>query len=330
MKINSTYTPKLSMPNTLKAISLINEMMVDEYKKNIEMIKIELPAFFREDSDLPLPIDNFTRKIFFDFGDKYDIAVLPLHYANWRRLMLNKLEAKPGLAIQTEGYVIWRDETISNVNSLVRDELCFTFVLENINKEEFLKKATKRFVNIIEKIAIKLKKIFDIENIIPKYLPTIETQLLENEMPKLSPEQKEQEILSEYSGFILNKPGVRTLRGKVQRPKPPQIYDLNKQNTIIINDRVNYLPLHVADISFYASGITLSDQMNMFSLKEHMNSSFYKELIESPQPQIIEIKIHKSQLYMALLGKGHIGEVQANVESLKVRKNAAKDKINFI
>ncbi len=331
MQINSTYTPNISFKKTLKAISLINEEIIKYFKNKYSITKIELPAFLRKDSDLLLSIDNITRKIKFDFGDSYDIATLPLHHANWRRLMLKKLEAEEGEVIQTEGFTIWRDEQINNVNSLVRDELTFSIVLnDDVDKKKVLGDITKEITILFEKISKLIEEEFNVKSITPKYWPTIESQLLENEMPRLNAQQKEKEILSENSGFILNQPGIKTLQGKVHRQKPPQIYDLYYQNTIIMNDRVNFLPIHVADISIYANGITLSDQMNMFALEEYLDSSFYKSIIDGEHKEAIEIKFHKSQLYMALLGKGHIGEVQANVESLKVRKSALKDKIHFM
>ncbi|TCG11510.1 hypothetical protein [Mycoplasma todarodis] len=331
MQINSTYTPNISMKDTLRAISLINELIIKHFKEKYEITKIELPAFYRKDSELLLPIDNITRKIKFDFGESYDIATFPLHYANWRRLMLKKLEAESGEAIQTEGFTVWRDEEVSNVNSLVRDELTFSIVLEDeVNKKKVLSSITKEVTILINKIGQIIEEEYQVKKKTPNYWPTIETQLLENEMPRLDAQQKEKEILGEYSGFILNQPGKKTLQGKVHRQKPPQVYDLYYQNTIIINDRVNYLPIHVADISFYANKTTLSDQLNMFTLEEYTDSPFYKSIIDGEHKEAIEIKIHKSQLYMALLGKGHIGEVQANVESLKVRKSALKDKVYFI
>ncbi|CAM9108719.1 hypothetical protein [Mycoplasma todarodis] len=331
MQINSTYTPNISFKETLKAISFINESIIDYFKNKYSITKIELPAFFRKDSDLLLPIDNITRKIKFDFGDSYDIATFPLHYANWRRLMLKKIEAEEGEVIQTEGFTVWRDEEVNNVNSLVRDELTFSIVLKDeVDKKKVLAEITKEITVLFENISLKLEELFKVKSKTPKYWPTIETQLLENEMPRLNAGQKEKEILSEYSGFILNQPGIKTLQGKVHRQKPPQVYDLYYQNTIIMNDRVNFLPIHVADVSIYANGVTLSDQLNMFALEEHLESSFYKSIIDGEHKEAIEIKFHKSQLYMALLGKGHIGEVQANVETLKVRKSALKDKIHFM
>ncbi len=331
MQINSTYTPTLSMKDTLKAISSINETIIKHFQEKYSITKIELPAFFRKDSDLLLPIDNITRKIQFDFGDSYDIATFPLHYANWRRLMLNKLEAEPNEVIQTEGFTIWRDEAINNVNSLVRDELTFSIVLKkDVDKRKVLIKITKEITKLLEQISINLEEEFKIKPKTPKYWPTIESQLLENEMPRLSAQQKEKEILTDYSGFILNQPGIKTLQGKILRPKPPQVYDLYFQNSIIMNDSINYLPIHIIDISFYANGKTLSDQMSLFDLEEYSSRSFYKSIIDGEHPEAIEVKIHKSQLYMALLGKGHIGEIQANVESLKTRKSALKDKIHFM
>ncbi len=331
MQINSTYTPNISLKDTLKAISLINNNIIEHFKNKYDITKIELPVFYRKDSELLLPIDNITRNIKFDFGESYDIATFPLHYANWRRLMLKKLEAKPGEAIQTEGFTVWRDEEVNNVNSLVRDELTFSIVLDdNVDKKKTLSKITKEITILINEIGSTLEEEYKIKSKTPNYWPTIETQLLENEMPRLSAQQKEKEILGEYSGFILNQPGKKTLQGKVHRQKPPQVYDLYFQNTIIINDRVNYLPIHAVDVSFYANGTTLSDQLNMFALEEYAEGTFYKSIIEGEHKEVIEIKFHKSQLYMALLGKGHIGEVQANVESLKVRKSALKDKVYFI
>ncbi len=334
MRINSTYIPHMSIKDTLKAISYIHNAIEDYYDKKLKPLFIELPAFYNEDSQpasLMISMGSVTRNVSFDFGETYKIGVLPLFHSNWRRMMLKKIQAEPGDAIKTEGITIWRDVKIKNATSPIHDELTYVITLDDSeDPKEKVQQITKELGSVLYSIAEQLKKKYQIENIINTSWPIISSQTLQTEMPNLTTVQKEEEILKEENNFVLENPGIKTIQGVIHSYRPPQVFNLNNQNTIILKDRINFLPVHVAEVSLYAKGVVLSDQMKMFRLQDEISLPFYKDISDEKTLNQIEIKICKSKLYMALLGKGHISEVQPNAFSLEKTKIVRKDKIEFI
>ncbi len=314
----------------LKAISLIDKNIKEFFDKKYDPFLVNSPSFYFEDSELILPQEYTTRPITFDFGDKYETGTLPLDFANWRRLIIKRMELSPGDAIMTESSAIWRDSKMDVNKSITKDEISLCLIMdENQNEQNFLAEKTQEMINLINDIALKLKDEFGIKNTLNNNWPNINSQLLENEMPDFSTEEKEVSVLEQSPAFVFNNPGARTIQGKVLKEESPLVYDLNKQNHLIIYDNVNFTSLDIASVGIYARGLILSDQINAYALKSHQNK-FYTSIINNEIPKIIEIKINKSLLYLALLGVGHIGEVQASGITPEQKKASNKTKINFI
>ncbi len=329
MKANSLYTPTLSKKDTLHAISLIHNNIEKYFNLKHSPLFVELPSFYNKDSELLIHNIAETRTIAFDHGQHFKVGVLPLFFSNWRRQMIKLMDLKAGDCIKTEGLSIWRDEDGTSSSSTpssssTHDEISYVLM---VDKKHDIKKILDEILvevqTLINTIASEIEIMFGVKNILRKKWATIHSQTLQTEMPHLIPKHREEEVLKSCNNFVLKNPGMKTIQGTIHSYRSPQVYDLSQQNVLIIKDRINYSTINVAEVSLFANGEILKDQLEMYSLNTELDLEFYKEMIKETKVHQIEIKIHKSKLYMALLGKGHIEEVQFHKQNLtkKSKKN---------
>ena len=148
-------------------------------------------------------------------------------------------------------------------------------------------------------------------------------------MPNHSFKEREIETMQKNEAFVFVSPGTYMHSGKIHTYLPPFIYDLKNQYQIILKDKINNEVLKVATISLLSGGQQMSDQLKMYNQEAYLKKDFYASLAKDEQ-KILEIKINFPRLMMALLQKGHIGEVQSNVISKEVKIIAKKYKVEII
>lgn len=184
-------------------------------------------------------------------------------------------------------------------------------------KSSLLKKITKKIYMLIYTIAEELSEKYDLENIFPKNIEFIEAQLLENEFPNLNSYDKEAEIAQELNAFVLMQPGKQLLSGKIHSKRANEIYDQDNFNEIHLLDQNDADSINVASISYkvFKEDVFKKESNNM-----KINNKEDKPFKEPTIIRTIEVQINIFKLYLILLKKGHIAEVQPNVISKEVKQ----------
>lgn len=188
------------------------------------------------------------------------------------------------------------------------------------------KKIAREIYTLIFEKALSYEQTLKIKNIFPEFLPVISAQSLENEYPDRPPKAREIEFILEQDAFLLKNPGARLLTGHFHTNLPPMIYDLDDFCQIILKDRINSFVLKTVSVAKLAMGKKLSEQLNTFGLNDLKQHQMYASLIEDERT-IIEVKINLPRIMMALLGKGHISEVQPGGNSSEVKSIKTRYKI---
>lgn len=315
MKFNTTYKPVIGLKDTIKILEYIKKSLSNFYHKKFKLIELDAPLFFEEDDENTIDFSQVTRDVTLDLGDTYQVAKIPLTHSNWLRNLIDRLELNDNEGLQIHEKYIWRDLVESPISTTVKNEITIQVKLkENQGQKLFLQEIVdelySRFFQLAEDIAEK----YNVKNIYPHSAAFITSQMLENEMINSSPKEREESFALDEEAFILSSAGKRMYSGKIHTFIPPQLYDLDNFHQIVFKDRVNMGVLKVASVAFLASGDTLKQQLFSYSLEELKAIDFYKKLIEQ-RKKILEIKINLPRLAMALLGKGHICEVQPGIIS---------------
>ncbi|MCK5945652.1 MAG: hypothetical protein KAG04_00105 [Mycoplasmataceae bacterium] len=317
MKFNTTYSSKQSTLETLRDLSEIKKLVLDFMNSKYKFISVEPPLFFEEGSDHLIDVKQVTRKVSFDFGEEYRTGVIALSHTNWMRNIISGNDFKLNQGIYANASFIWRDLEETPTTSTAKTELSFQFVV-NDSSQSALNELTQDVYEFIVKLADKYAKKYDFRNIYPYFAEYVSAQQLENSMPNNTFKTRETEFVNDKNAFIFRNPGDKLFSGDVHTFIHPSLYELKKYNQILLKDRVNFDVLKVVSIGVIATGKELQEQLNKNNLKNYFESKFFIKQMKEKR-KIIEIKFNVPRLAMAVLWKGHIGEVQSGVVTAETK-----------
>ncbi len=324
MKYNTTYIPKTSLKDTVMLTDEIRKLLILHFEKKLKLTNIMTPQYYMEDDPLLLKLEDVTRNVTFDTGKEYKVGAYSLSDSAYLREMLRKLELEPREGLISENAFIWRDYDETPVLTPEKHEITIMF-FEN-DDLDLTKKIAREIYGLIYEKALSYQEALKIPNIFPEKIPVISAQSLENEFPDNDPKTREVEFVLEHDAFLFRNPGARLLTGHLHTSLPPMIYDLDDFYQIVLKDRVNSYVLKVASIAKVAMGKKLSEQLSTFGLNDLKQSKTYASLLEDERT-IVEVKLNLPRIMMALLGKGHISEVQPGSYSAEAKSIKSRFKI---
>ena len=303
---NKTYLQTTSKQKTIRAIDFIYRQLRTKLDENFYLITVSPPIFDEIGSPTLLNLDE-NRQINIDLIQDYQVVTFYQSLSLWAKKCIDEYGIKINEGIIFVENSIWRD-TLSNPKvsqhkSYIHIEL---LVNKSNKKQEILKKITNKIYSIIFNIAQQLNNKYKISNIFPKKIEFIESQLLENEFPNLSFYNREAEVAEEHKAFVLMQPGKKLFSGAIHAKRSTITYDNDHYNEIHLYDENDGTSLNVISIAYKKPYINKS--------KTSMSNDD-KPKTKNNKGDNIEIKINLFKLYLVLLKKGHIAEVQPNVIS---------------
>ncbi len=315
MKYNTTYTPKISLKDTIKETELIIKKIFNFFNNKYSILSVLSPTFLKEDSEITINMEEKTRPLTFDLGDNYNVAKLLLTNSNWLRTLFDKLKLNDNEGIFNKSMFIWRDLPETPTSTVLKYDLTIQVkISKNIDIKKYLKKEVQDLYLLFYSIEKRISKKYNLKSNFPEFASYVSSQTMENEYPNSSKKEREIEFAHELNGYILQNPGLKLYSGHFHSIIPIEIYSQNNFYQIVLKDFVNNSVLKVASIALLANGIILSDQLSLNNKENLKELDFYADLIKKDE-NIIEIKINIGKLIMAILKKGHISEVQPGIIS---------------
>ena len=328
---NKTYLIKSSRIKTIKMIDFIYRELIKKIDSSFNLLYVSPPIFDDINSDTILTFKSTTRSINIDLIEDYKIVTFYQSLSRWAQKSLINYGININEGIFFLDNSIWRDlkthSKISHHKSYLHVEL---LIDKSDEKAETLFKMTNKIYKMIFDIANNLQKDFKIKNIFPKNIEFIESQLLENEFPNLNFESRESEVVRDLKAFVLMEPGKRMLSGQIHSKRSNIIYYNNYYNEIHLLDEIDGHSINVASISFKLWGDPLARRIEKSYIKNINSNLLIKDLCNNKENESIEIRINLFKLYMVILKKGHIAEVQPNVLSKEVKPLQIRNMIEVL
>ena len=324
--IPENYISKLGGRETEKAIKLMRDAFQREITKALNLQRISAPLFVRPETGLNDNLNGVERPVSFDAPCLGGGILEIVHsLAKWKRMTLGKYGFEPGEGLYTDMNAIRRDEEVDNLHSMYVDQWDWEAVIEKKDRNiETLKSFVTRIYEALKNTQAQICSEYpQLDNYLPENIEFFTTQELEDMYPELEPKERENKLLREHHAVFLMQIGKELRSGKKHDGRAPDYDDWELNGDILLYYPVLDAAFEVSSMGVRVDEDSLLSQCKKAGTEDRLSMDFHKAILDKKLPYTIGGGIGQSRLCMYMLGKAHIGEVQASVwddETVKVFK----------
>ncbi len=324
--IPAGYKSLLSVYDTQMAIGLLHRLFEDNLSAALNIYRVSAPLFVEERSGLNDNLNGVERPVCFEISATGTEAQVVQSLAKWKRMALHRYGFYPGKGIYTDMNAIRRDEDeLDNLHSVYVDQWDWEKVItEHERTLDYLKSTVIDIVRAVCDTQDTLHAIYPKLTPLPKIrrdVKFISAQELEDLYPDKTPREREDLITKEYGTVFLMGIGAPLRSGKPHDGRSPDYDDWSMNGDILLWNDVLQRAFEISSMGIRVDPETLDRQLTAAGCDERRSRLYHRMLLAGELPLTIGGGIGQSRLNMILLGKAHIGEVQASVwdeETLKV------------
>jgi len=331
--IPENYDPKLSVRETQEAIKYIRDTFQKEFAKEMNLERISAPLFVDKNSGLNDDLSGVERKVSFDAKEignvEYEIVQ---SLAKWKRFALGRYGFKPGEGLYTNMNAIRRDEEMDNLHSIYVDQWDWEKVIEKEDRTpETLRKTVETIFKVIKHMEHEVwykypKAVYHL----PDEIYFIDSESLREKYPDLTAKERENEICREHGAVFISQIGDKLGDGMPHDDRAPDYDDWQLNGDILFWFEPLQRALEISSMGIRVSEETMHEQLIKAGKLEKESMPFHQMILNRELPYTIGGGIGQSRLCMLLLGKAHVGEVQASVWPEEMIEECRNNSINLL
>ncbi len=316
------YVSRLSLYQTQKAIDVLKHAFQDEFRHQMNLVRATAPLFVEAGSGLNDDLNGVERPVQFDIPAAGCEAQVVHSLAKWKRMALYQYDFRPGKGIYTDMNAIRRDEELDNLHSVYVDQWDWEKVITpETRTEATLRAAVKTIVQCIVRTLEKVKLHFpavDVE--LCEDVTFVTTRELEARWPELTAKQREQEITKQHKTVFLMQIGGPLANGKPHDGRAPDYDDWALNGDLLFWHETLGCALEISSMGIRVDAASMDAQLRASGCDDRRKYPFHQMVLDGTLPLTMGGGIGQSRLCMLLLGKAHIGEVQASIWDEKTRR----------
>ena len=316
------YVSRLSLYQTQKAIDVLKHAFQDEFRHQMNLVRATAPLFVAAGSGLNDDLNGVERPVQFDIPAAGCEAQVVHSLAKWKRMALYQYDFRPGKGIYTDMNAIRRDEELDNLHSVYVDQWDWEKVITpETRTEATLRAAVKTIVQCILRTLEKVKLHFpavDVE--LCEEVAFVTTRELEARWPELTAKQREQEITKQHKTVFLMQIGGPLANGKPPDGRAPAYADWALNGALLFWHETLGCALEISSMGIRVDAASMDAQLRASGCDDRRKYPFHQMVLDGTLPLTMGGGIGQSRLCMLLLGKAHIGEVQASIWDEKTRR----------
>ena len=323
------YKSLLSIYDTQKGISLLKRLFEDNLAAKLNLYRVSAPLFVDEASGLNDNLNGYERPVSFDILHADAKAEVVQSLAKWKRLALKRYGFWPGKGIYTDMNAIRRDEDeLDNLHSVYVDQWDWEKVILPENRNlDYLKLTVMDIVSAICDTQSTMQAIYPQLAVLPKLerrVNFVTTQQLEDLYPDLTPKQRENTYVKEHKTVFLIGIGGKLKSGQRHDGRAPDYDDWDLNGDILFWDDLLDCAMEVSSMGIRVDPAAMDRQLTLAGCDNRRELPYHKALLGGELPLTIGGGIGQSRLSMLLLGKAHIGEVQASIWDRETQETCEK------
>ena len=311
------YAPRLNLYDTLKAIGLLKRLFEDTLGGALNLRRVSAPLFVEASSGLNDDLSGVERAVTFDIPAAGRDAQVVHSLAKWKRMALHRYQFSVGEGLCTDMNAIRRDEQPDNLHSIYVDQWDWEKIIAPRDRnEEYLRSTVTTIADAICQTQTTVRAMFPQLSPLPELgrnVSFITTQELEDRFPTLTPKQREDAWVKDHPiTFLMQIGGVLT-SGEPHDGRAPDYDDWSLNGDLLVWNSVLSRALELSSMGIRVDPAAMDRQLTIAGCDDRRDLQFHRSLLAGELPLTIGGGIGQSRLCMQLLGKAHIGEVQASV-----------------
>ena len=309
------YQPALGLYETQKAIGLIKNIFQVKLCAALHLKRVTAPLFVDPATGLNDDLNGVERPVSFDIPAVGIEGQVVHSLAKWKRLALHDYNFFVGNGLVTDMNAIRRDEELDNLHSIYVDQWDWEKVIDKSTcNEAYLKDTVRRIVSAICGTLDELKWQFsDLSTDLCRDVFFITAQELEDLYPQLTPKERENVAVREHKTVFIQQIGGKLKSGKPHDGRAPDYDDWSLNGDLLFWHEPLECALEISSMGIRVNPESLDKQLTEAGCDNRRKLPFHQMLLKGELPLTIGGGIGQSRLCMLLLGKAHIGEVQASL-----------------
>ena len=315
--IPPAYAPTLNLYDTQKAISLLKRVFEDNLCGLLHLRRVSAPLFVEASSGLNDDLNGVERPVSFDVPCADRDAQVVHSLAKWKRMALYRYQFSVGEGLCTDMNAIRRDEELDNLHSVYVDQWDWEKVIAPRDRTiEYLQNTVRDIHKAICSTQATLRSVYPRLTVLPLVdaeISFITSQELEDLYPELSPKERENTYVKAHPVTFLMQIGGALRSGKPHDGRAPDYDDWSLNGDLLVWDSVLGQAMELSSMGIRVDSQALDQQLSTAGCDNRRSLTFHRMLLAGELPLTIGGGIGQSRLSMFLLGKAHIGEVQASI-----------------
>jgi len=238
--------------------------------------------------------------------------------AKWKRLALKRYGFYPGKGLYTDMNAIRRDEDeLDNIHSVYVDQWDWEKVILQENRNlDYLKLTVMDIVTAICDTQDTIQAIYPQLQCLGKLERRgsfVTAQQLEDDYPGLSAKERELQYLKKHKTAFIIGIGGALKSGRPHDGRAPDYDDWSLNGDIMFYNELLGCAFEISSMGVRVDPEAMDRQLRLSGHDERRALPYHRALLNGELPLTIGGGIGQSRLSMLLLGKAHIGEVQASI-----------------
>ncbi len=324
------------------AVQFIKDSFERRLSEMLALTRVSAPLVLDEGTGINDDLSGRERPVtFYPHSMQGRGAVVVQSLAKWKRIKLARASVGPGRGIITDMRALRPDEVFSPLHSLFVDQWDWEISIEEDDRNiAFLKSLVETVYKAVTLTAADLGDRYERETPeMPHNITFIHSEELLQLYPRLSAEEREAEIAREAGALFIAGIGAPLSDGSRQGERAPDYDDWSSPNEdgyfglngdIIIWSDILGRAVELSSMGIRVDRPALLYQLRECNCMERISLAYHTMLMEGRLPMSAGGGIGQSRLAMLLLGKRHIGEVQAGLWPEKERGRLASEGIELL
>ena len=311
------YAPCLNLYDTQKAIGLLKRLFADTLGGALRLRRVSAPLFVEASSGLNDDLNGVERPVSFDIPFAGREAQVVHSLAKWKRMALYRYQFSVGEGLYTDMNAIRRDEELDNLHSVYVDQWDWEKIIAPRDRNEaFLKETVRTIVKAVADTQTTIRAVYPQLTALPLVdteVSFVTTQELEDRWPDLPPKQREDAWVKDHPTTFLMGIGGKLKSGRPHDGRAPDYDDWTLNGDILLWNPVLERAFEISSMGIRVDPAALDRQLTLAGCDSRRELPFHRMLLAGELPLTMGGGIGQSRLCMILLGKAHIGEVQASI-----------------